>query len=301
MPDNEGSVSFENDFNEDDIFDGEGDDSTNEGQDDGQDQNINNNQNGEGEGDGGNDDGSQNGDQNGDQNSGKTDKGTNLANDPIQRANQLRANAEAKFRQAMQYIRQLEEKANNSQSGNGKQDELFLDPSKIETREDLQKFADSLLKVVGQKNQELEGKLKQTTEERQFEQTKNKVLGGIQEVQSKYPVFREYNLDGTKNPSYDPELDKALSDLYKELDFDPESNFYRGKVSIMRLAETIMNTSKRGEATGSQNAQTKVIDKRQGAVSGGQPSNAKQDESKMTVGGLFAQRVQEAVKNRGRR
>lgn len=282
----EGSFSFEDETEEETTVEGEGEDTT-EGQDEGQGQQINNQDEGQDQ---------QGQDQ---QQSQKTEKGTKLADDPLSQANQLRANAERKLKQAMDYIARIEAERNGGQQQQDKGEELFLDPSKIETTEDLQKFAGSLIKMVEQKQAQLDGQLKQTAQEREAEKTKSFVLTQAEQVQSKFPMFREFNADGTPNSQYDPELDKALADLYNELDFDDKSQSYRGKVSLLKLAETIMKTSKRGEATGSQKAQTQVIDKRIGAIKqGGKPAPVSPDTSKMTASGIIASRIAEGAKSR---
>lgn len=281
----EGSFEFETE-NDDTTVEG---DETEQGVDEGQDQQINNQE-------GDDQDQNQGQDQ---QKTQTTDKGTRLANDPLSRANQLRANAERKLKQAMDYIAELETKANGGQQQQDKGEELFLDPSKIETTEDLQKFAGSLIKLVEQKQSQLDGQLKQTAQEREIERTKTFISSQIEQVQSKYPMFRELNADGTPNPLYDAELDKALADIYNELDFDEKSQSYRGKVSLFRLAETIAKTSKRGEASGSQKAQTTVIDKRLGAIKqNGVKTTSEPDTSKMSASSIIASRIAQGAKAR---
>jgi len=281
----EGSFEFETE-NDDTTVEGN---ETEQGVDEGQDQQINNQE-------GDDQDQNQGQDQ---QQTQTTDKGTKLANDPLSQANQLRANAERKLKQAMDYIAELETKANGGQQQQDKGEELFLDPSKIETTEDLQKFAGSLIKLVEQKQSQLDGQLKQTAQEREIERTKTFISSQIEQVQSKYPMFRELNADGTPNPLYDAELDKALADIYNELDFDEKSQSYRGKVSLFRLAETIAKTSKRGEASGSQKAQTTVIDKRLGAIKqNGVKTTSEPDTSKMSASSIIASRIAQGAKAR---
>lgn len=231
---------------------------------------------------------------------GTTDKGTKLAPDPLSQANQLRANAERKLAQAIEYIDEMKRNAQPPKPAVVEPEE-FLDPSKIETVEDLQKFASSLKNVFEKRQADLEGKLQQTAEERATEKTDKFVMSQVEGVQSKYPMFREFNADGSANPEYDPELDKTLSDLYTELDFDPQSKNYRGKVSLMRLAGAMVTMSKRGEGIGSKNAQTQVIDKRGGAIkTNGTPAGTVTDTSKMSAASTISSRISQSMNGRRR-
>jgi hypothetical protein len=195
----------------------------------------------------------------------KTDKGTKLAEDPLSRANQLRANTEAELRKAVEYIRHLESKA-KAPVTEKKENELFLDASKIETKEDLQKFADSLNKFYGSKFAEMESKVSNTTMERFVEKTQDRVAGSIKQVQDKYAVFREFNSDGTKNPDYDKELDKELSEMYESLDFDKQRGIFRGQVSVLNLAERLMKSYEKGKGYGSNSTKKQVLDKRSASL-----------------------------------
>lgn len=231
---------------------------------------------------------------------GTTDKGTKLAPDPLSQANQLRANAERKLAQAIEIIDEMKRNAQPPKPTIAEPEE-FLDPSKIETVEDLQKFANSLKNTFEKRQADLEGKLQQTAQERANEKTDKYVMSQVETVQSKYPMFREFNADGSANPEYDPELDKTLSNLYEELDFDPQSKSYRGKVSLLRLAESMVSMSKRGEGIGSQKAQTQVIDKRAGLIkTGGTPAPTTTDTSKMSAASIISSRISQGMSSKRR-
>jgi len=205
-----------------------------------------------------------------------TDKGTKLADDPLSRANQLRANAEAQLRQAIDYIKYLK---NNQEVQPKKEDEeeLFLDATKIQTTEDLQKYADSLRKVVEAKYQQLEKNFSSSIQERQIERTQENVAKEIESIQSSYPELREFNADGTKNPLYNPVLDKDLSDQITDLDYDEQRGIYRGGVNITKLAERIVNSYRSGKNSGTESAKTKIIDKKIGSLRNTPPANSSEE------------------------
>jgi len=213
-----------------------------------------------------------------------TDKGTKLADDPLSRANQLRANAEAKLNQAIDYINYLKNNQPQPQVEPKKEgeEELFLDATKIETTEDLQKFAASLKQVVEAKYQQLEKNFSSSIQERQIERTQESVAKGIESIQTSYPELREFNADGTKNPMYNPVLDKELSDQIVELDYDEARGIYKGSVNIAKLAERIVKSYRSGKSSGTESAKTKIIDKKIGSLRNtpaANPSNEENSES----------------------
>lgn len=207
-----------------------------------------------------------------------TDKGTKLADDPLSRANQLRANAEAQLKQAIDYIKYLKENQPQTQEQPKKEDEeLFLDASKIQTTEDLQRYADSLKKVVESKYQELEKNFASTIQERQIEKTQESVARQIETVQSTYPELREFNADGSKNPLYNPVLDQALSDQIMELDYDNVRGIYRGSVDVAKMADRIVKSYRTGKNNGTESAKTKIIDKKIGSLRSTPPVDSSEE------------------------
>lgn len=203
-----------------------------------------------------------------------TDKGTRLAEDPLSRANQLRANAEARLKQAVDYIQYME-KTKSAETKAPDTKELFLDASKIQTTEDLQKYADSLKQVFEEKFSKLETGFSHSIREREIEKVQDSVAKSVQEVQSLYPELREFNPDGTKNPSYNKKLDKELSDRFVELDFDENRGIYQGKTNIGKLANSIVTSYREGKNSGTESAKTRIIDKKNGAVkTQSQPSSS---------------------------
>ena len=64
-----------------------------------------------------------------------------------------------------------------------------------------------------------------------------------------------------------------------------------GRVSIAAIAERAIRIRKLGEATGSKQAQTTVIDKRQGAIKTNGGSSNVSDEKNMSASQLIASRM----------
>jgi len=251
-----------------------------------------------------------------DKKQGLTDKGTKLATDPLQQANQLRANAESRVRQFEEFLSDpvrvkayLEEIA--GEHGKDKQEnptdanavEGLIDPDKLETVDDLKKFAKQLQTASDKKIKELEQKVNGVSQSQTIRATAEKVGTEIAQVQMKFPELREFNEDGSKNPEYNEDLDKAVGELYNLLDFDPSRKAYRGKYSVMKIAESVMKIRGLGEKTGSTKAQTAILDKRTGRVITNQAggTDGQPDESKLSASQTIAERMKRAALRAGRK
>jgi hypothetical protein len=230
-----------------------------------------------------------------------TDKGTRLAADPLQQANQLRANAEAKVREYEQFLsnpqnlkRYLEElERETGQAQDAYQDELT--PDMVQTTEDLQKY---LAQETGKIRREVEeiqklkyGIASQAVEEK----VARTITSEIDEVRKKYPELRPTNPDGSPNPDFDPELERELGDMFEELDLDPQTGGYRGRVSLLRLADRLMKAARKGQDQGSKRAQTVIQDRRTGRVTSGTTAEAQPDESALSASQTIAARIKRAA------
>jgi hypothetical protein len=240
-----------------------------------------------------------------------TDKGTKLDKDPKSAVHQELANAKREteqYRQFMsdpkavkRYLAELEEELGDK-TGETKQqiqdkaeDEgLITDPSKIETPEDFKSYVKFLTKDLTKAKEDLAKERNDFKVESHDRAINERVVNEIDTLQNKYSVLRPTNSDGTPNPEFDKELEKEIADQYEEIDKDTRTGKYLGKVSILAIAERAIRIRKLGEATGSNNAQTVVVDKRHGAVKTGGGGAISADESKMSASQLIASRMQRA-------
>lgn len=230
-----------------------------------------------------------------------TPKGTKLADDPMSAANQLLANERRRNREyeeflsdpenVRRYLEELErETGGNVQSENMAKE---LTPESIETPKDLQ---DYLAQERAKDRAELEN-LKRSLggfyNTQRIISTGQKIQSEISSVRQKYPQF------DPNSPEFDNELEKTLADTFEELDFDPRSQTFQGKVSLSRLADKIMFAANKGAKRGSREAQTTVVDKRFGQVrSKNSGSNGDVDESRMTPEQIIASRIRRASSRR---
>lgn len=244
-----------------------------------------------------------------------TDKGTKLDPNPESAYHQRLANAEGEMKRYQEflqdpkavkkYLEELEAER-GEQTGESKaeiqdkaEDEnLITDPSKIVTPEDFQSYVKFLTKGIEKEKQSLVKEREGIRQEATERAINERLVSDIDTLQNKYSFLRATNADGTPNPEFDKELEKEITDQFEEYDLDKKTGNYLGKHSLLAIAERAIRIRKLGEATGSRNAQTTVLDKRQGAVKSGGGQSGASDESKMTATQLIASRMNRARGNR---
>lgn len=240
-----------------------------------------------------------------------TDKGTKLDPNPESAVHQELANARREaeeYRQFMsdpqsvkRYLEELERDAGNITGENRQEiqeravdENVVTDPSKIVTPEDFQSYVKFLTNDVQKAKQDLLNERNSIREQNQESAVNSRLVNEIDSLQNKYSFLKDKNDDGTLNPNFDKELEKEIADQFEELDKDPRTGKYLGKVSITAIAERAIRIRKLGEATGNKNAQTNVVDKRHGAIRTGSGGSSSSDESKMTSTQLIASRMANA-------
>ena len=234
-----------------------------------------------------------------------TEKGTKLDPNPQSALNQQLANER---RQRMEYERFLsnpqalkryvedlerERGVSHTEPVKTTGEEITLD--QVQTTEDMQKY-------LGQQQNKIDAKLKEVdtlkegiASQAQEDRIGRTITSEIDEVRSKYAELRPKNADGSDNPDFDKELEKELGDLFDELDLDPKTGKYQGKVSLMRLTDRFMKAAKRGQDQGSKQAQTVVQDRRNGRVTSGTVTESEPDESKLSASQTIAARIKRAA------
>lgn len=221
-----------------------------------------------------------------------TEKGTKLDADPLSRVNQELANERAKIRQyenvlndpttLRSYVAQFEKPGTQEQ---GKEPEMRVED--IQTTEDLQRYQRQQDTKLDSKLKELDSSIANVKSTQKDTAVATTIQSDITTIREQYPELNP------KNNAYNPELDKAVGELYEMYDFDKASNSFKGQVSIKEIADKIMVAAGSSKKQGSAEAQTTIRDKRTGkAVSGA--SNTAPDESGMSTGQIIAQRIKAA-------
>lgn len=251
-----------------------------------------------------------------------TDRGTKLASDPIQAANQLRANAEAKVREYEKKIKEYEEffsspenveaylndmvGRKSSQMNNFQRDAAITDADidkmidNADTAEDVRNALKGILTLTKGEIEKVKGELQGLTIDTKVKEINANIANEIQSVQSKYPVLQKLLPDGSENPEFDKDLDELIGKVFLKMDFDPQTRTFRGQTSLMEIADMFMKAAKISESRGSRKAQTIIKDKRLGRIiSGGTDTdNSEVDESKMPPSNTIALRIARLSKRR---
>lgn len=241
-----------------------------------------------------------------------TDKGTKLDDNPIQAANQLRANAEAKAKKYEEFFSKPENveaylndlrggkpaQGNESQGDTAKVTEITdADIEKmadsVQTSDDVKQVLKGIIALTRGEIQKVKGELQGLTTGAMVKETNANVAKEIQSVQSKYSVLQKTLPDGSENPEFDKDLDETIGKMFLKMDFDPQTKTFKGQTSLMEVADMFMKAAKISESRGSRKAQTIIKDKRLGRViSGGTGTdNSEVDESKMSPSNTIASRI----------
>lgn len=218
-----------------------------------------------------------------------TEKGTKLDSNPLSAVNQQLANERAKVRE---YEKVLNDPtllkgyvAQFAKDEKPQEEEMRYED--VETTEDLQKFLKQQDSKVQNKLKELDSTINSVKSGHKADQVATRIQSDIQVVRETYK-----ELD-PKSADFNPELDKAVGELYDMYDLDQETGLYKGNVSIKDIADKIMKAAGASKKQGSTEAQTIIRDKRTGKAVSGSSSQAA-DEGSMTPGQLIAHRIKQA-------
>lgn len=221
----------------------------------------------------------------------KTDKGTKLDPNPQSQMYQRLANAERAQREyeallndptrLKKYLAELEP--------DEKQGEEEIREEDIQTEADLKKYLKQQNKKIENWKKEQEVRESKRSEQIRATEVSNRIQSDITTVRTEYPELNP------KHPKYNPDLDRAVGDIYNNVDFDQLTGTYRGQVSIKTIADNVMKAAGVSKKQGSQEAQTIVRDRRTGKTISG-ASQQSIDESKMSARQLIASRMARASK-----
>lgn len=169
-------------------------------------------------------------------------------------------------------------------------------PDKLQTADDLAKALTELrhssvkeTKAYRDKVDALERELTILRNGRQVERITNNLQSDITAAREKYPVLNP------KDPSYDPELEKEIGEMFNDLDYDEQSRSYRGNYSLLKLTDRFMKATGRAKKKGSEEAQTDIVIKGRGKVTTGSKPASGGSESE-DPGTAIAQRIAKSLK-----
>lgn len=240
-----------------------------------------------------------------------TEKGTKLDPNPQSAVHQQLANARRQIQQMegiltnpsllRRYAEQngmtlAEAKADVEEQQGDMEDAIQeFTPDQFKTSADVAKALNDIrsttsktIKELKLENQRLREGYKGISSSRELERVANNMERDIATVREKYPELNP------SSPDFDKELEQSIGELYNELDFDPTTQTFRGKVSIAKIADKVMSAAKRSRKQGSRQAQTDVKVKQAGKVTSGQGKSKGGDS---TQGLTIAQKIAKAYGN----
>lgn len=240
-----------------------------------------------------------------------TDKGTKLDPNPQSAVHQQLANARRQIQQMegiltnpsllRRYAEQngmtlAEAKADVKEQQDEVEDAIQeFTPDQFKTSGDVANALNSIrketsktIKELKAENQRLREGYKGINSSRELERVANNMERDIATVREKYPELNP------SSPDFDKELEQSIGELYNELDFDPATQTFRGKVSIAKIADRVMSAAKRASKRGSRQAQTDVKVKQAGKVTSGKGKSKGGDS---TEGLTIAQKIAKAYGN----
>lgn len=240
-----------------------------------------------------------------------TEKGTKLDPNPQSAVHQQLANAKRQIQQMEQVLgnqdllrRYAEQngmtltqaKAEIKEEQNDAKDEIEeISPDSLNTKEDLARAFNQIrtsalkeIRSLKEENQRLRDGFEGVSSSQEAARVYSFMQSEVSTIQEKYPELNP------KNQEYDADLEGEIASLYEELDFDPQKNSFRGKVSLVKLTDRVMSAAGKAKKVGSRQAQTEVKVKQKGKVVTGK-SESKEAPSSTDPGTAIAQKISKAL------
>lgn len=233
-----------------------------------------------------------------------TEKGTKLDPDPLTAAHQELAN-ERKLRgqyemvlKSPELLRKFAKEAGYTlEEAKEALEEEVYSADKLQTGEDVAKALNEVrttsVKEIRTTKELLTSLQKEVAElkaERQVGRVTSTLTSDVSAIREKYPVLNP------KDPSYDPELEKEIGKMYRDLDYDEERGSFRGNISLLRLTDRIMRAANAGRKKGSEEAQTDIRVKERGKVVTSSKSSSGEGTESDDPGTAIAQRIAKSLK-----
>ena len=233
-----------------------------------------------------------------------TDKGTKLDENPQSAVHQQLANAKRQVQQMEKVLRSPELLRNYAKQNGMTLTEAKADikdekeevkdeftPDSFKTADDVAKGFNSMNKTIKGlviENSRLREGQKGINSSRRLEHIANNMQKDITTVQEKYPELNP------TSPEYNKELESSIGELYQQLDYNPATKSFNGKVSITTIANQIMKAAGLAKKQGSLKAQTDVKVKQAGKITSGKSKKTGSKESS-DPGTSIAQKISKAM------
>ena len=233
-----------------------------------------------------------------------TEKGTKLDPNPQSAVHQELANAKRQVQQMETVLRDPELLRNYAKQNGMTLTEAKADikdekeevkdeftPDSFKTADDVARGFNKINKTVKQlreENTRLREGYEGINSTRAAERVVTNMQRDIGAVQEKYPELNP------KSPDFNKDLESSIGELYNDLDFDPKTKSFRGKVSVTKIADQVMKAAKLAQKQGSQKAQTDVKVKQAGKITSGKSKKTGTPDSS-DPGTSIAQKISKAI------
>jgi len=238
-----------------------------------------------------------------------TEKGTKLDPNPESAVHQKLANAEKRLKdyetvlRSPELLRKYAKDAHISlteakeEIKDAKDDAEEFSADKFQTAEDIAKALNALRSGFNTKTKEsekiisdLQAEIKGLAEVRQVESVQNTIKQDISEMREKYPELNP------KSSSYNPKLEEKIGKLFADVDFDEQKGAFKGKTSIAKIADAIMESAVEAKKKGSEEAQTVIKERNAGKIVTSEKATKKTESESEDAGTTIASRIANAVK-----
>lgn len=217
-----------------------------------------------------------------------TEKGTKLDENPQSAIHQQLANERRARIEAEAKAKALEEArvGKNQEEDKPKQ---YIDPSKINSKEELANVLNFAFSIIDKQNQQLKeygGQIKGSQEQQAEISNFQSFASEAQEVFKKFPELDEENKD-----YYNKALDEKLTSLYKRAAYDKSGRLLRNRPSFAEFATDYMEAVNSARQAGKGDAQTRIVQKQMGQSVRTNKKNSTQDLSNLSPEEFIAKQM----------
>jgi len=219
-----------------------------------------------------------------------TEKGTKLDPDPQSALHQQLANERRARIELEEKLKVLAKQAQANQAQpQDQKPKQYIDPSKLNTKDELANVLNFAFSVIEKQNQQLQeygGQIK-GSQERQAEVANFQSFASeAQEVFKKFPELDEENKD-----YYNRALDEKLTSLYKKSAYDSNGRLLRNRPSFVEFATDFMTAVNSARQAGKGDAQTRIVQKQMGQSLKTSKGNSAQDLSNLSPEEFIAKQM----------
>lgn len=197
-----------------------------------------------------------------------TEKGTKLDPNPQSAIHQQLANERrARLELERQFQLLAQQQSQQAQPQQPQQPQQFVDPSKIQTREDVAQYLNEVYRLAEaqrQANEQLYSQLNSFQQQAGYEKNISTFESEVGQVRQEYSELNPDSRD------YSQALDDSIAMMYQQTAYDENGYLKQNRPSLVEFTKAYMRGISQARQSGSKQAQTRVVQKQMGA----RPGNA---------------------------